>query len=220
MTRTLFTLDGPMFPLGQITGLLQAAREAETDVYILIVAARQLPDRFPLTVMKYVAVASLAFVDTVSTLAGLFIKQHSKRVDADQLATIIASKKAFERARNAIEKRLRDYVRNLVSAHRSQQTVESVRNTHLVLVDPNFPSLFDAARVLVDAMEDAPVWTWGRSAEAGIVGMRCSKVESRKPSPRGSDGFEVRVGDRSASIDLAEEVEFNGVVEATIWADL
>jgi len=134
-----------------MAGLLQAGREAEADVYVLLVAAKQLPNEFPWVLMKYVVVAELAFVDVVRNLSAQFMAQHAPRLDADRVNEIRGVKKTFDRAFNGIEKRLRDYVRNIVSAHRHQQTVQSIHETHAVLRDPALPALFHSARTLLDA---------------------------------------------------------------------
>jgi hypothetical protein len=207
-----------MFPLGKMAGSLQAAREAETDVYLLLVAARQLPQQFPWVVMKYVVVAELAFVDVVRDLSDRFMAQHSSHLDPERVSEIRALKKTFNRTLNGIEKRLRDHVRNLVSAHRKQQTVESVRETHSVLRDPAVPALFHSARTLLDALEDTPVWAWGYSSGNGVTGLLGSMIEVRKPSPHLIYGFEIRVGDRSGEVVSAEEVAFDSVTAAKEWA--
>lgn len=207
-----------MFPLGKMAGLLQAAREAETDVYVLLVAAKQLSQQFPLIVMKYVVVAELAFVDVVRDLSNRFMARHSSSLDPERVDGIRRLKKTFTRTLNSIDRRLRDHVRNLVSAHREQQTVESVHETHSVLRDPAVPALFHSARALLDALEDTPVWAWGYSSGDGVVGLLCSKIEVRKPSPHLVCGFEIRVGDRSGEIVSAEEVEFEDLSAATEWA--
>lgn len=203
-----------------MTGLLQAAREAEKDVYLLLVAAGQLPEQFSWVVMKYVVVAELAFVDVVADLSSRFVAHHASRLDADAVAEIRALKKTFNRTLNGVEKRMRDHVRNLVSAHRAQQTVESVRETHSALRDPTVPALFHAARALVDALEDRPVWAWGYSSGSGVVGLLCSKVEVRKASPHRVHGFELRVGDGSAAILAAQELEFPSLAAATEWSEV
>jgi hypothetical protein len=183
------------------------------------VAAKQLPDQFQWTVMKYVVVAELAFADVVRDLSSRFMAHHASRLDADRVNEIRVLKKTFDRTLNGIEKRMRDHVRNLVSAHRAQQTVESVGHTHAILRDPAVPALFHAARALVDALEDKPVWAWGYSSAGGIVGLLCSKIEVRKPSPHLVHGFEIRVGDGSGEILPAEELEFASLAAATAWAE-
>src|SRR5664280_2387990 len=121
-----------MFPIGESTGLLQAVREAENDVYALLLAARPHRPPFRTYIIKYVAVAQLAHVDTVEALASMFFKLHGRQIDEPGASTIRRIKKAFGHARleNRIEKRLRDEVRNIVSAHRRQQTIESISRTH------------------------------------------------------------------------------------------
>jgi len=188
-------------------------------VYVLLVAAKQLPNEFPWVLMKYVVVAELAFVDVVRNLSAQFMAQHAPRLDADRVNEIRGVKKTFDRAFNGIEKRLRDYVRNIVSAHRHQQTVQSIHETHAVLRDPALPALFHSARTLLDALEDTPVWAWGYTSVNGIVGLLCSNIAVRKPSPHLVYGFEIRVGDRSGSIVPAEELEFDSLSAATVWAE-
>jgi hypothetical protein len=181
-----------VFPLGKTTGLLQAAREAEVDVYALVIAARRTPEA-PALVMKSVANAVLALVDVATDLGGMFMRHHARQLDSEQLTSVKAAKQAFERARQPIEKALRDHVRNSVSAHRDQQTVESIARTQAALSSPDFPALFKAVRAFIDAMEAVPVWAWGRSGQTGVIGVRCSNYHPWQDVEPAEDRFPVRV---------------------------
>jgi|GEM_PF-3819194 len=200
-----------MFPIGESTGLLQAVREAEDDVYALLLAARPHRPPFRTYILKYVAVAQLAHMDTVEALASIFFKLHGRQLEEPDTSAIRSIKKAFELARleNRIEKRLRDEVRNIVSAHRRQQTIESISRTHEALRAPEFPKLFDASRRLVDTMEAVPVWSWGQSGADGVLAMRGSRVANWQADSEGLDGFEVRIPDGSASFNIIQEQEIS-----------
>jgi hypothetical protein len=88
--------------------------------------------------MKYAVVAELAFVDVVRELSDRFVARHSSRLDPERLSEILGRKKTFNRTLNGIDARLRDHVRNLVSAHREQQTVESIQRRTPFCAIPQF----------------------------------------------------------------------------------
>ncbi len=198
-----------MFPVGKSTGLLQAVREAEDDVYVLVLAARSLPN-LRTHILRYVAVALLAYVEATEELASNFFRLNKDQLSDTRSQGLRKAKKSFASARNKdqIEKRLRNKVRNLVSAHRHQQTVQSMDQTHDALKDPEFACLFHTARSLVDEMEAIPVWTWAHSTPNGIKCMRGSKRSAWRPDPPNPDGFDVRYADGSGSFDYVQEHEF------------
>lgn len=214
-----------MFPIGEHTALCQACHEAEADVSALVIATRTTEVSCGEIVLKYVAVALLAYVDVVGALSGIFIRAHRHRLSDARRDKLFSLHKDFNEAKksNDIEKRLRDYVRNLVSAHRHPQTSESESKTYSALRAGEFRALFHKCRALFQEMESIPVWTWGRSSRNGIICMICAKRRNWQPSPlKNTDGFDARlpvINQIMETVGTILEKEFSNGRDAIAWAD-
>lgn len=208
-----------MYPLNRATGALQAAREAEYDVNLLLLASRKMSRDYWTHLHKYVAVALLAYLDAVRLLAGSFFRQHANNTPADALDEIKARKKAMEQVAAVIEEPLRDDVRNIVSAHREQQTVESVRRTHHAVTSPAMRELLETTRAFLDAMEKRPVWVWGRSRypDGVIAVVKAMDGDAGGEQLPGPDGF--RLKHRPSSWVVEDEREFKSYDEGCAWAE-
>jgi len=136
-----------MFPLGCGTGCYQAAAEAEADVDCLLAGVSCVEEWRPF-VMGYVAVATCAFVDVLNQLAGKTIVVTRKH-EPEAFDRLRRANEAFKAACDAegIEERLRRDVRNRVTAHREQQSLESHHQSHLALTDPSYKWISKRVRV-------------------------------------------------------------------------
>jgi len=177
-----------VFPLGCATGCFQAAVEAETDLDCLLAALpKQQNWRRPF-VLPYVAVALLALTDVLGQLAGKAIGVAQKQ-EPESFGRLCRANESFRRAcdEQSIRVSLNREVRNRVSAHRVQQSVESHGRAHDALTSRAFPPMVTAARRLLWTMQSVRVWYWGRSNPAGgIVVIRCRTRQTaslrRRPS--------------------------------------
>lgn len=211
-----------MFPLGVLTGKLQAAREAEAEIYVLLLACRLLPEHYQSIQLKYVAVAVLAFTDSVNELGAEFMARQSKRktLDTDVLQYIKAASRKFHKAADPIDGALRRSVRNTVAAHRVQQTIASVSRTHDTVWSPLFPEYFEAARSFVDVMEECPVWHWGYRVGERVVGQRGSKRMFWEDTAKGPEGFSIRLTSGAGRMDPeGDPLELASEREAHKWVD-
>lgn len=212
-----------MFPLGRLTGKLQATREAEEDIYVLLHAVHLLADHMQHVQLKYVAVAVLAFSDMACSLGRDYMRRATKRseVARETLATIRQAKQDFEEHRRNIEPALRAVVRNKVSAHREQQTIGSVSRVHDALRSPEFPAMFAAARHFVDCIEATPVWSWGTRTLDGVVAVRGSKIDFWQELPISPRGFSMRAHSGAGRMDWVsgEQRIFATERDAHLWAE-
>lgn len=206
-----------MFPLGCATGCFQAAVEAETDVDCLLSTLPAPDDWRRRFVMPYVAVAVLAMADVLDQLAGKTVGVAGKNEPEsfDLLRRANASFRSASSLRD-IRKNLNREVRNRVSAHRSQQSAESVGRAFHALSDDAFPSLLTAARRLLWTMQTARVWYWGRSHHSGGVVLTRCRTRSASTLANVPTGFVVPEMSNHAEpqivleADIAEEVEIVG----------
>lgn len=212
-----------MFIIGEPTSLCDAAAQGEDDVAVLLYAARTGEDQLRPHLMRYVAVATLAFIDAVEALGAQFFRSHKGWLSED-LSEIKDIKGCFDESRltENIEKRLRDYVRNIVSAHRKPQR-QSIGATFHALRAPEFPALFNAARAWLRRMEQVPVWFYGYSDGTGLNCFRAAINRHGRPIPgNNKDGFLAYLPAPDTMISTMfchQKSRFQSGADAVAWAD-
>lgn len=219
-----------MFPVGCATSCYQAAAEADFDLCALLHASDAVEARHPALgppVLKYGAVALLACVDVLSELGGRVRKAYGAGLFEEDQADTLDRHKAFHQAceRNTVEVRLRDFVRNTVSAHRTVQSVESHHETHTVLRSEEFGQLFEVTRKYLYALGAMRIWFWAGSSKNGLTLRRCRVLHPTAwrnlpsglavpPSFGGSGGPTFLDAE-----DVAEELEFSSRKDARAHAN-
>lgn len=171
------------------------------------------------------AVALLACVDVLKELGARVYKRRDG-FDVEDVSDMREPHRAFHRAckQGDVEVRVRDFVRNSVSAHRTVQTVESNHETFSVLQSAEFGELFASTRKYIYALGSLRLWFWARSSPRGLVVIRCRvwAQEAWKDLPDGwaiPGYFGGSGGPRMTRPgDVAEELEFDGLINASAHA--
>jgi hypothetical protein len=158
------------------------------------------------------------------------LKQLARRTiqvaEQESVERLNRANEAFKTACNTgcIEERLRDDVRNRVTAHRQQQSLESHHQAHLALTDQAFPELITATRRLLWTMQTARIWFWGASRGEGLHVMRC-RTRGLTTLDMAPCGFEVldlpnlAQPTAVAEDDVAEEFDAQGLTDAIARAN-
>jgi hypothetical protein len=179
-------------------------------------------------VRNFSAVALLACVDVLKELGARVYKRRDNfgREDVDD--GVFEAHRAFHRVwkQGDVEVRVRNFVRNSVTAHRTVQTVESNHETFSVLASAEFAELFASTRRYIYALGSLRLWFWARSSLEGLVVLRCRvwAEDAWRDLPEGLalPGYFGGSGEpkgRMVADDVADERTFASLVEAKADAD-